>query len=275
MNTNQVYHYVYRITNTVDSKHYYGSRSSSVHPTKDLGKLYFSSSTDTLFVKDQKIHPQHYKYKIVAIYKNRVDALALEAKLHQKFDVKSNPSFYNKANQTSSKFSTASRVTCVNTLTEEILSVPKEEFDSKEWLIGINAGRVPVRDHNGNTTTVSKNDFRYLSGELVPIAKGKNKGKVIVKDLQGKVFTVNAEDPKYLSGQLLPVWLGRAHKQESKDKIGKANSINLKGEKNPNYGNVWVSYPEFGLCKRVKKELIDLYYDQGWSITRKGFGRNH
>ncbi len=44
------FHYVYRITNTQLNKHYYGCRSSNVEPAKDLGKTYFSSSTDELML---------------------------------------------------------------------------------------------------------------------------------------------------------------------------------------------------------------------------------
>lgn len=38
------YHYVYRITNLVEQKHYYGSRTSNISPFDDLGKKYFSSA---------------------------------------------------------------------------------------------------------------------------------------------------------------------------------------------------------------------------------------
>lgn len=39
MSTEQVYHYVYRITNIVENKHYYGKRSSKkVKPLDDLGR---------------------------------------------------------------------------------------------------------------------------------------------------------------------------------------------------------------------------------------------
>ncbi len=50
------YHYVYRITNTVLRKHYYGSRTSKIRPNLDLGVIYFSSSTDKNFLKDQKLN---------------------------------------------------------------------------------------------------------------------------------------------------------------------------------------------------------------------------
>ena len=47
-------HYVYRITNIILKKYYYGVRSCRIEPKKDLGHKYFSSSTDKLFIQDQK-----------------------------------------------------------------------------------------------------------------------------------------------------------------------------------------------------------------------------
>lgn len=100
------YHYVYRITNIQCKKHYYGTRSSKCHPSEDLGIKYFSSSYDKDFIKDQHDNPQNYKYKIVKILQSRKDAISLEVKLHEKFDVGINESFYNKAKQTTTKFDT-------------------------------------------------------------------------------------------------------------------------------------------------------------------------
>ena len=53
-------YYVYRITNTVLNKHYYGYRSCKIDPKEDLGKKYFSSSRDKEFIKDQKQNPLNY-----------------------------------------------------------------------------------------------------------------------------------------------------------------------------------------------------------------------
>lgn len=104
MDTDKVYHYVYRITNTVENKHYYGKRSSKVEPIKDIGIKYFSSSRDKTFIKDQKDNPQNYKYKIVSVHVSSEEAISKEIKLHSKFNVGKNPYFYNKALQTSKKF---------------------------------------------------------------------------------------------------------------------------------------------------------------------------
>lgn len=100
----QKYHYVYRITNKIINKHYYGSRTSKIEPQKDLGFIYFSSSSDKNFIKDQKENPKNYKYVIVRIFVNRNKALLFEASLHHKFNVAKNNSFYNKSNVTSTGF---------------------------------------------------------------------------------------------------------------------------------------------------------------------------
>jgi hypothetical protein len=98
-------HYVYRITNILINKHYYGSRScKNCHPKDDLGIKYFSSSTDKNFKKDQKDHPEYYRYKIIRICKTRKDADELEILLHKKFKVAMNESFYNKCEALSTGF---------------------------------------------------------------------------------------------------------------------------------------------------------------------------
>lgn len=100
------YHYVYRITNIVNNKHYYGKRSTPKqkerYPLDDLGIIYFSSSTDKDFKLDQQQNPQNYKYKIIKTFSTKNDAVDFEVHLHKKFNVKLHEKFYNKANQTSS-----------------------------------------------------------------------------------------------------------------------------------------------------------------------------
>ena len=100
------YHYVYRISNIELNKHYYGVRSSNIEPIKDIWFKYFSSASDQQFINDQKNNPHNYKYVIVSIFNLRKEALELEIKLHNKFNVGVNPSFYNKSKQASLKYDT-------------------------------------------------------------------------------------------------------------------------------------------------------------------------
>ena len=141
MTSTIIYHYVYRITNLVENKHYYGKRSSKIEPKLDLGHRYFSSSVDKDFIEDQKENPTHYKYKIIANFDTSKEALAFEIKLHNKFNVGRNISFYNKAKQRFGGFDTA--------------------------------GRIAVQDLNGNIFSVSIDDPKFLNGEYKHHLSGK------------------------------------------------------------------------------------------------------
>ena len=99
-NIKEKFHYVYRITNTVVNKHYYGVRSSKIDPKLDLGFKYFSSSTDKEFIKEQQENRHIFKYKIVKQFDSRKEANQFEIDLHWKFDVARNETFYNRAKAT-------------------------------------------------------------------------------------------------------------------------------------------------------------------------------
>ena len=163
------FHYLYRITNIVEQKYYYGIRTppKNITPQEDLGIKYFSSSKDKYFREDQKKHPQNYKYKIVAIKKTRKEIVNLEIFLHEKFNVGLNSKFYNRSKQTSNGYDAT--------------------------------GKIPVKDIFGNIFQVTTNDIRLLSGELVHFTKN----TICVKDAAGKFFRVASDDPKYLSGELV------------------------------------------------------------------------
>lgn len=101
------YHYVYRITNKLLGKHYYGVRTSKLEPHADLGIRYLSSSRDKAFIDDQKKNKDNYRYKVICCFKDRKKAVIFEMKLHSLFDVGRNPNFYNRSKQTASGFDTA------------------------------------------------------------------------------------------------------------------------------------------------------------------------
>lgn len=198
MTSKPIYFCVYRITNLVEKKHYYGYKSSSIHPSKVIGITYFSSSRDKEFISDQKENPQNYKYKIVQIFGSKEEALAREIRLHNKFDVAVNPNFYHKAKQTSSGFDTTGKVTVKNKDGDYLqISIEDKRLISGE-LVGTTKGLFLVSDKDGNIFQTTKKDPRYISGELVGIRKG----YLVVKDSEGKTFSIKKTDPRYLSGEL-------------------------------------------------------------------------
>jgi hypothetical protein len=91
-----MYHYTYLIKFENNMK-YIGVRSCKVHPSKDSN--YLGSS---------KVIPAELyatcRKRILRLHKTRVEAIAHEIELHNRYNVAVNPKFYNQAKQTSTKF---------------------------------------------------------------------------------------------------------------------------------------------------------------------------
>jgi len=134
------FHYVYRITNKVLNKHYYGVHSCNNLELEGIGVEYFSSSTDMEFIKDQKENLQNYKYKIVKQFKTRQEANEYEELLHNKFDVANNNSFYNKHNS-NSKFNPLDKVSCIDLRDNTTRQIERDEFYKYNYYVGVNYGR--------------------------------------------------------------------------------------------------------------------------------------
>lgn len=140
------------------------------------------------------------------------------------------------------------------------------EYDNEKYLSGelVSTAKdyVFVKDNDNNRFCVLITDERYLSGELVSAFKN----HLLVKDKNGNNFFVCKTDERYISGNLVPYWKNKKHTDESKKKIGIANSIKQKGESNSRFGTCWIK--KEGLSKSINKELLDQYIKQGWEKGR-------
>jgi hypothetical protein len=191
-------HYVYRITNILLNKHYYGSRScKNCNPHDDLGIKYFSSSLDKDFIKNQKEHPEHYRYKIIRICESRKDAIALEILLHERFNVGINESFYNRAKQTSKKF-------CYDPTGKRL----SEEHKMK--LSEARKGKY-IGENNPNYGKKLSEEHRMKLSEAKKGEKHPNYGKKLSKETKRKIGKANAIANK-----------GRKHSEETRKKMSDA-----------------------------------------------------
>ena len=64
-------------------------------------------------------------------------------------------------------------------------------------------------------------------------------------------------------------FFNKIHSEESKQKIGEANSISQKGSKNSQFGTCWIHNTEKEINKRIKKEQIEKYLQEGWKSGMK------
>jgi hypothetical protein len=62
---------------------------------------------------------------------------------------------------------------------------------------------------------------------------------------------------------------GKTHNQETKNKIGKANSKNQAGSKNSQFGTCWIHNLENKINKKIKKGEEEKYIKEGWIVGRK------
>lgn len=61
-------------------------------------------------------------------------------------------------------------------------------------------------------------------------------------------------------------WTGKAHKEKTKSIIGEKNSIRQEGNKNSQFGTLWIN--KEGIDKKIKGEEIDFYLKNGWTKGR-------
>jgi hypothetical protein len=209
------FHYLYRITNLVEQKHYYGIRTSkNILPHQDLGIKYFSSSLDKNFKIDQKEHSENYKYKVIIVSNSRKRILELEVKLHNKFNVSKNEHFYNRMLQTSAGFDSSGKVVMRDGYGNIYHVFDNDPRIENGELVGIAKGKVCMIDGEGKTYQVFVDDQRISTGELQSI----NKGKATMQDSNGNYIRVDIDDPRIKTGELISIFTGMA---TMRDQYGK------------------------------------------------------
>jgi len=113
---------------------------------------------------------------------------------------------------------------------------------------------------------ISKNRKARQSTNKVLQEKYGNNYKSIISSIAAKVnFAKNGVHPNFLKAGKTS-FLGKKHLEETKRKIGKANSKNI-GEKNSQYGTMWITN---GIeNKKIKKEDFNFWINLNWYSGRK------
>lgn len=245
------YNYFYKITNIINGHYYYG-----VHSTDNLNDGYMGSGT-RLKNAFKKYGIDNFKKEIIKQCESRKEAYELESIFVTEALIKDD-NCYNiilGGEQFTTEFLVA-----VKDKNNKMFLVHKEDprYLSGE-LVGVTKGHFVARDKNGDTFLAESTDENI---------HGVNFGQVTVKDKNGNMFNVSKKDPRYLSGELLPIWKGKKHSAESIDKLRNTlKSIeHQKGEKNSQFGTCWVT--KNGENKKIKKEELNTFISNGWNRGR-------
>ena len=264
-------HYVYRITNKIENKHYYGCRTTKLEPKDDLGSKYFSSSRDKEFIKDQKENPYNYKYKIIKIFSTREEAIELEIKLHNKFNVGINESFYNRAKQSSLGFDT-SGIKYSDERKERIRKrmIENNHFRGKklsdEHKLKLSLSHMGSKNHNYGLEKTA---------EIKKKISESNKGKVMSQEAKQKISIANTGKTRTqeIKEKISNALKGRTYTQEHCNNISAANKgrkVSVEGRANMSMGQKGKIVWNKGLVnaqshsKETKDRLSDYFSKTKW-----------
>jgi hypothetical protein len=65
---------------------------------------------------------------------------------------------------------------------------------------------------------------------------------------------------------IVPDWNGKHHSQETKEKMRLSAIGKQVGERNSQFGTCWITKDDTD--KKIKKQDLDLYIDNGWKLGR-------
>ena len=147
----------------------------------------------------------------------------------------------------------------IESFTKEILHV----FDNEEEMNAKEKELVVVSEETYNLCEGGKGGFSYINKQLlsVPIQK-QNIDKEKRKRLSSIGLKRAWDSGKYQNVKFneSSPFKGKKHSEESKNKIGKTNSISQQGKNNSQYGTIWITN---GLQNKKIKNNIDNVPD-GW-----------
>jgi len=183
------YHYLYKITNKINSKFYIG-----VHNTDDLNDGYMGSGI-VLKKAMRKYGSSNFIKEYLMFFDTPEEAFEKEKELVNEELVKRNDCYNMRVGGTGIESLGLIRVYDEQG-NEIVVSTDDPKYISKQYY-PITKNWVNTRDKNNNIIRVKTSDPRYISGELVHNTKGYS----VVRDEEGNIFQISTANPDYKSGK--------------------------------------------------------------------------
>jgi group I intron endonuclease len=138
--------------------------------------------------------------------------------------------------------------------------IVNEDFLATENTYNLKVGGYGGFDYiNSNKLNVYENAGKIGYG-------GENllKGRYRIPSEKEKIKRAKTLKERYALGDIIPPFLNKNHTEETKKKISEKNKVSLKGEKNSQYGTMWITD---GIVN--KKIKIEQDIPVGWNKGRK------
>lgn len=221
-----MFYTIYKITNKTNGKVYIGS-----HKTTNLDDDYMGSGK-YLLRAIEKQGKENFTKEILHVFDNPADMYAKEAELV-------NDEFLAEANT---------------------YNLKKGGYGGWDYINSNEENRIKK---NQRARTATDNVLRNKYGEnwRSEIAKIANEGITSESHRKRKETILSRYGENAFKS-----FSGKTHKEETKKKIGQANSIHQKGNKNSQFGTKWIYSDDLKLSKKIKNdENIPI----GWKLGRK------
>ena len=126
--------------------------------------------------------------------------------------------------------------------------------------------KISADDYDKNLYMVPAEYYKLMGIHNIPATSIKN-NSVCVKDKTGKYFFVSKDDERYINGELVLACKGYKWTDEQKERLKKAIAGKQRGEKNSQYGTKWIN--KNGEKIKIKKSELEKYLEDGWSLGMK------
>lgn len=253
------FNYFYKITNNLNGHFYYG-----IHSTDDLEDGYMGSGT-ALKNAIKKYGVENFGKEILKFFGTRKEAAEYEEE-NVTMSLINEEGCYNII-PGGEKYPCIGMITMYDNVEKKFVLLPLEKYQLNKKRYSPMGGGMVCATENAtgirkmiNTEEYYKNKDAYTHHRI---------GKVPAKDKNGKIFLVETSDERLKTGELTYIQTGTKHSKEWSAKVKKIfkEIKHQQGEKNSQYGTVWIHKDD--AVKKIKKEEEGKYLNIGWKRGRK------
>lgn len=252
------YHIFYKITNNINNHFYYG-----VHNTDNINDNYMGSGKRLQYAY-KKYGIENFTKENLKFFDTAKEAFEYEAEYITEdllkdsncYNIEGGGKGWNTLNQVAVKDKNGN---CF------IVHYQDPRYLSGE-LVGVNTGFVRCRKKGELNFYQMPKDLYNTDEYETP-----STNKVTVKDKSGKFYLVSKDDPRYLSGELQVIWKNKHHNEITKQKMHETHLKNhhQQGETNSQFGTCWIHNNEKSI--KIKKDKLEKYISNGWEKGRLSF----
>ena len=252
------FNYLYKITNNINGKYYYG-----VHSTDNLDDSYFGSGK-LLKKAIKKYRKENFTKEIIKFFSTSKEALEEERRIVTE-DVVNDERSYNLTLGGGYK---DDRLSVYDKIEQKNKKVTSEEYRQNiERYIHVSKGIVIAKDKNNNVVITHQGDKRLETKELVGVT-----ANTVPVEIDGKICRIPSDDIRITSGELKPVKINThiwALDKDGNEILVDFNDPRWKTREIVGIMKGRIRIAKDGKLKTIKKEDFDSYLKEGWKRADK------